>query len=310
MGIGREILLKGSRSQWLASQLMRRRFTRKAVQRFMPGERLEDALIAVEDLSGENMSTILTLLGENVTRSEEAESVKQHYLDVLQKVSERDLSADISIKPTQIGIDLDLETTYARIHSLVKRAAALGKTVAIDMEDSSYVDRTLGLYKRLRQEHSNVAICLQAYLYRTTEDLAALLPLSPMIRLVKGAYNESPEIAYPHRKEVDAAFLKLSETLLQATAKDDGTQAFFGTHDPKMVEGICQRAERLGLAKNAYEFQMLYGIQRQLQSRLASDGYTMRVLISYGESWFPWFMRRLAERPANVLFVVRNLFAA
>ncbi len=275
----------------------------------MPGERLEDALIAVEDLGSKNMSTILTLLGENVMEPNAAETVKRHYLDVLQKASERRLNADISIKPTQIGIDLDLETTYTRIHSLVERAAELGRTVAIDMEDSSYVDRTIELYRRLRADHDNVVLCLQAYLYRTTADLVTLLPIAPRIRLVKGAYNEPRQLAYRRKSDVDANFVRLSDTLLRELGENRGERVYFGTHDPRMIQQVCGRAEGLGLPKDAFEFQMLYGIQRRAQAQLAADGHRVRVLISYGDSWFPWFMRRLAERPANIAFVARQLFS-
>ncbi len=175
------------------------------------------------------------------------------------------------------------------------------------MEDSSYVDRTIELYRRLRADHDNVTLCLQAYLHRTAADLAALLPLAPVIRLVKGAYNEPHDVAYRRKKDVDASFLRLADILIQESSRANGTRAIFGTHDPRMIVAVCRRAEEIGLPRESYEFQMLYGIQRGAQLRLAENGYAMRVLISYGESWFPWFMRRLAERPANVMFVVRNL---
>ncbi len=307
MGIAREILLRGSRSEWLAGQLTRRKFTRSAVERFMPGKDTTAALDATESLRHHGIGTILTLLGENISQSEQADGVTQHYLDVLNRVQDLSLDTDISIKPTQLGLDLDFDQTLCRYQTLVSRAAGLGRLVAIDMEDSSYVDRTIELYKRLRADHNNVVLCLQAYLYRTAADLATLLPLAPAIRLVKGAYNEPHNLAYRRKKGVDASFLRLADVLIQESARGSGVRAFFGTHDPRMVSAVCRRAEALGLPKDSYEFQMLYGIQREAQTRLASDGYQMRVLISYGDSWFPWFMRRLAERPANVLFVVRNL---
>ncbi|UCC48365.1 MAG: proline dehydrogenase family protein [Gemmatimonadota bacterium] len=310
MGIVREILLRGSESRWLADQLTRRRFTRRAVERFLPGEDLNAALDATAGLEQRGIPTILTLLGEHVSQAAEAEAAARHYLEVLARVSELKLDSDISLKPTQLGIDLDLDGTYERYKTLIRRAGELGRTVAIDMEESSYVDRTIDLYRRLRADHPNVVLCLQAYLYRTASDLAVLLPIAPHIRLVKGAYNEPATLAFHRKRDVDANFLKLADTLLEELSKGTGVQLFLGTHDPRMIYEICRRAEELKVPKDAFEFQLLYGIQRELQTRLADDGYRVRVLISYGDAWFPWYMRRLAERPANILFLLRNLFAA
>lgn len=309
MGIAREILLRGSRSEWLAGQLTRRQFTRRAVERFMPGEDAAAAIEATESLRPNGISTILTLLGENITKGEEADEVTQHYLDVLNRVRDRSLDTDISIKPTQLGLDLDFDQTFCRYQTIVSRAAGQGRLVAIDMEDSSYVDRTIELFKRLRADYDNLVLCLQAYLHRTAADLATLLPLAPGIRLVKGAYNEPHNVAYRRKSDVDASFLRLADVLIQESSRANGMRAIFGTHDPRMIEAVCRRTDEIGLSRDAYEFQMLYGIQRAAQVRLAEEGYRMRVLISYGESWFPWFMRRLAERPANVMFVARNLIS-
>jgi proline dehydrogenase len=309
MGFTRELLLWGSENKWLENQAGRRSFMRKAVQRFMPGEDIDAAVDAVGALSEKGISrTILTQLGENVTEAAEADAVADHYRDVLGRIGEGGLDADISLKPTQLGIDLDFESVYARYKDLVQRADELGRLVAVDMESTAYADPTLELYRRLRADHSNVVLCLQAYLHRTKDDLASLLPLSPTIRLVKGAYKEPHDLAIRRKSDVDANFLELADTLLEAVGKGNGSRAFFGTHDPRMVVEVNKRAEAAGLPKDSYEFQMLYGIQRELQTRLAGDGYLMRVLISYGESWYPWYMRRLAERPANVWFLLKNIF--
>ena len=309
MGIAREILLRGSESQWLADQLTRRRFTRKAVERFLPGTDLSAALDATAGLEQRSIPTILTLLGEHVSVAAEAEAAARHYVEVLERVSQLQFDSDVSLKPTQLGIHLDFEAACELFGSLVRRARELGRTVAVDMEESVYVDRTIDLYKRLRADHPNVALCLQAYLFRTASDLAVLLPTAPSIRLVKGAYNEPSRLAFRRKRDVDANLLKLADTLLQELGSGSGGQVFFGTHDPRMISQICRRAEQLKLPKDAFEFQLLYGIRRDLQTQLADEGYRVRVLISYGDAWFPWFMRRLAERPANVLFVLRNLFA-
>ena len=307
MNPARHIFLWASENEWLENQLTRRGFTRRAVKRFMPGETVEAALEAAGSLREKGITTILTLLGENVEVEREAENIVQHYLGVLDRINELGLDSDISIKPTQFGLDLDFEDTCQRMTRVVQRAASFRRLVAIDMESSSYADRTIELYRRLRADHSNVALCLQAYLRRTAADLASLLPLAPTIRLVKGAYQEPAELAYHRKKDADANFLRLSDTLLREAAKGNA-RVVFGTHDPRMIDAVLQRAGALGLPRDSFEIQMLYGIQRDAQARLAADGYRMRVLISYGESWFPWYMRRLAERPANVLFLAKNLF--
>jgi proline dehydrogenase len=307
MGLTREILLRASTSAWLADRLMRRRFTRRAVQRFLPGEDVESALGAAAALRESGIPTILTLLGEHVKGQDEAEDVTRHFLGTLDRIAERGYDSDISVKPTHFGIELDLEGTYARIKSLVERADKLGRTVAIDMEDSQYVDGTLDIYRRIRAEHRNVAVCIQGYLFRAASDIESLLPLGPTIRLVKGAYTEPRDVACRGKRALDTAFLKHTDTLLGKLADGSDLRVFFGTHDPKMIDGIQERASKLGLPKTAFEIQMLYGIQRQLQLQLADQGYQVRVLISYGESWFPWYVRRLAERPANLLTLLRNL---
>lgn len=305
MGIAREILLRCSRSTWLARQMTRNPLASRAVRRFMPGESLKDAAAAAGDLEGRGFPTLLTQLGENVESAAEAQAVVDHYVTVLGRLC--DLDADISIKLTHLGLDLDLGDTLARCRTLAERAAVLDKIVALDMEGSAYVDRTLEVYRRLRADHANVAICLQAYLHRTADDLETLLPLAPTIRLVKGAYNEPPEIALQRKRDVDANFIALAERMLKAVGDGLAMQACFGTHDPAMIQHVKGAAVGAGLRKDAFEFQMLYGIQRELQSLLAEEGYRVRILISYGSSWFPWFMRRLAERPANTFFVLKNV---
>ncbi len=309
MGIAREVLLRGSESQWLADQLTHRRFTRKAVQRFLPGTDLSSALDATAGLEQRGIPTILTLLGEHVSVAAEAEAAARHYMEVLDRVSELRFDSDVSLKPTQLGIHLDFEAACELFSTLVRRARELGRTVAVDMEESVHVDRTLDLYNRLRTDHPNVVLCLQAYLFRTASDLAVLLPSGPSIRLVKGAYNEPSRLAFRRKRDVDANFLRLADTLLQKLNSGSAGQLVFGTHDPRMIRQICERAEQLKLQRGAFEFQLLYGIRRDLQTQLADEGYRVRVLISYGDAWFPWFMRRLAERPANVLFLLRNLLA-
>jgi proline dehydrogenase len=227
----------------------------------------------------------------------------------LERVKEHKLDAAISVKLTQLGLDLNADGCLANVQRLVERAQELGNFVWIDMEGSEYTDATLQLYRRVRAQHANVGVCVQAYLYRTEKDLDDLLPLATAIRLVKGAYNEPPELAYPRKKDVDDNYFRLAQRLLDPQVRKAGTRAGFATHDLRLIHQIEQVAEGLGLPKESVEFQLLYGIQRPEQVRLAQAGYRVRVLISYGSQWFPWFMRRLAERPANLTFVMRNLFS-
>jgi proline dehydrogenase len=309
MAIMRSILLAGSQSRWLREQATRRRFVRHAVSRFMPGETVDDALAAARELQDIGIRTLFTHLGENITDAAEADAVTRHYLDVLDRIRMMNLRTEISVKLTQLGLDLGPELCYANLSRIIEHAGSQS-VVWIDMEASDYVDVTLDLYRRARGATSTVGVCLQAYLCRTEKDLESLLPLNPAIRLVKGAYKEPASIAFPHKKDVDENFLKLARQLLTAKSQGVGTRVAIATHDTDLIRRVAELAASMGLAKNAYEFQMLYGIQRGEQVRLAKGGWQSIVLIAYGSFWFPWYMRRLAERPANVFFVLRNLFAA
>ena len=306
MGLARALLLKGSESRWLADQLSRRRFVRRATTRFMPGESMDDALEAARSLGGRGITSILTLLGENVDDAEAARTVTSEFATLLDRSAKSNLDVDISVKPTHLGLDLGFDVAVDNLGALAAAAARHGRLVAVDMESTRYCDPTLDLYRVLRAEHENVGICLQSYLYRTDLDLEKLIALSPMIRLVKGAYKEPADLAYPRKADVDDSFLRLSEVMLEA-ARDGTARVAFGTHDAVMIAEINRRAADMKCPRESYEFQMLYGIERELQASLADSGYHMRVLISYGAYWFPWYMRRLAERPANVGFVLRSM---
>jgi len=310
MGVMRSLLLKGSESPWLATQVANRRFAQRAVRRFMPGETVDAALAAAQELNGRGITAVLTQLGEAITDRGEAEAVTAHYLDVLDRVQRTGLRAQLSVKPTQLGLDLGVEVCTAQAKRLVDRAAQVGTFVWIDMEASPYVDTTLDLCRTLRAEYDNVGVCLQAYLYRTAADLESLLPIHPSIRLVKGAYSEPPGVAFVRKADVDENFIKLAKRLLSGAAREGGVRHGFGTHDMQLVARIRDFAEGAGVAKDAYEIQMLYGIRRNDQVRLSAEGASVRVLISYGSAWFPWYMRRLAERPANLGFVLRSVFAS
>jgi len=282
-------------------------FVRRSVSTFMPGERLDDAIVAAKAQEQLGIRTIFTKLGENLTRVEEAEEVTLHYLDVLDKVQAQQLQVQVSVKPTQLGLDLDRDLCYRNLQRLVDRAAARGNFIWIDMESSPYVDPTIDLFRRTRERSRFVGIALQAYLYRTAQDIEALLPLGSAIRMVKGAYLEPPSVAYPKKSDVDENFYKLSCRLLSADAQQAGCLLHIATHDPALVDRLGRYIDEHRVPTASYEYAMLYGIQRPLQRRLVEAGKPLRVLIAYGEYWFPWYMRRLAERPANVWFVVKNI---
>jgi proline dehydrogenase len=292
----------------LRSKATKTAFVRRSVSTFMPGERLEDAMAAAAAQQKQGIGTILTKLGENVTRVEEAEEVTRDYLDVLDTLKAAGLRAQISVKPTQLGLDLDKELCFRNLQRLVDRAAERENFVWIDMESSPYVDPTLDLYRRTRARSPLVGVALQAYLYRTAQDVESLIPLGAAIRIVKGAYLEPPSIAYPKKADVDENFYTLSCRLLAEDARRAGGLLHIATHDPRLVDRIGAFIDQHNVPTSAYEYAMLYGIQRSLQQRLVQAGRPLRVLIAYGEYWFPWYMRRLAERPANVWFVIKNIF--
>jgi proline dehydrogenase len=303
----RRLLLWASRQRWLAEQMTRRAFARRAVRRFMPGEDVDAALAAAQVLRAKRLSTVLTQLGENITQLAEAERVAEHYRSVLSR-SPAGLDTQISVKLTQLGLDVSRAETVRHVRALARRAADAGTFVWIDMEDSSYTDATLDVYRQVRREHANVGVCLQAYLRRTAADLDALKAIDPSIRLVKGAYSEPAAVAFPSKREVDDAYFRLAQALLRSVVGRREARVGFGTHDMALIGRIQRAAGELAVSRDAFEVQMLYGIRRPDQDRLAAEGYHVRVLISYGAYWFPWYMRRLAERPANVWFVVRSLF--
>ena len=300
----RNALLWASKNPVLAEKLPRYDFVKKATRRFMPGEERGDALDEAEKLAEKEIAAITTLLGENLESLGEADEVVDHYLETLRAIEARDLDVEISVKPTQLGLDYGTDEARRRLARLAESTESL---VWIDMEGSEYVDRTLEIYQRVREEQGNVGLCLQSYLRRTEDDLAALMPLKPAIRMVKGAYNEPESVAFPSKADVDRNFVKLMQTLLRARLHGEAGRPVAGTHDPKMIGETNRIAFELGLDKDRYEFAMLFGIQREEQLRLARRGHQVRVLISYGSAWFPWYMRRLAERPANLWFVARQI---
>ena len=309
MSLSRKVLLAMSTSTFLREQATKRSFVRRSVSAFMPGEKLEDALGAAATLKPQKINTILTRLGEGVTKLDEAERVTEHYLDALDKVKAAGLDAQISVKPTQLGLDLDAAQCQRNLDRICEKAERLGNVpVWIDMENSPYVDPTLALYRKSKERFRGVGVAIQAYLYRSAKDIESLIPLGQAIRIVKGAYLEPPEIAYPKKSDVDENFYSLCTRLLKDDAQKSGTLLHIATHDVALADRVTAYIDQHQVPSSAYEYAMLYGIQRGQQQRLAQGGRRIRVLISYGEYWYPWYMRRLAERPANVTFVLKNLF--
>jgi proline dehydrogenase len=308
MALMRKVLLAASTNAWLRDRATKYAFVRRSVSRFMPGERIDDALRAAQALKSDGITTILTHLGENLTAIEEAEEVTQHYLDVLDRVAAAGLDAQISVKPTQLGLDLEPALCRRNLDRLLVHAEKRNNFIWIDMESSPYVAPTLALFREARARTRRVGIALQAYLYRTAEDVEALIPLGAAIRIVKGAYLEPPEVAFPKKSDTDENFFNLCAGLLAEDVRKHGGLVHIATHDAALIDRLNAFIAQDNVPESAYEFAMLYGIQRGQQLKLARDGKRLRVLISYGEFWFPWYMRRLAERPANMWFVVKYMF--
>jgi proline dehydrogenase len=302
----RRLFLWAARNQWLQQHLPNLPFMRRAVRRFMPGETLASALDAAAPLQAAGIATLYTRLGENLQSLDEADEVAAHYIEVLDQIKARGLDGEISVKPTQLGLDHDEERTLAHLQRLAGHAADTGSVVWVDMEGSAYVESTIRLYERLRATHANTGICLQAYLKRTASDIERLRPLDPAIRLVKGAYDESADIAYRDKRRVDASYLGLAVRFL-LDGRGRPIRLGLGTHDVELIEQIAAQVAPAGIGKDGFEIEMLYGIRTAEQHRLARSGYRVATLIAYGEHWYPWYMRRLAERPANVTFAIRSL---
>jgi len=302
----RRIFLWAARNAWLRDHLPRMRFMRRAVRRFMPGETMESALDAAAPLQAAGIGTMYTKLGENLESIAEADAVADHYIAVLDAIEARGLTGEISVKPTQLGLDIDEDRALAHLTRLAAHAATTGSYVWIDMEGSAYTDATLRLYERVRAVQPRTGICLQAYLRRTAADIERLRPLDPAIRLVKGAYDESASIAFRGKREVDGSYLELAVSFL-TEGRGRPIRLGLGTHDIALIEQIAARVSPAGIGRDGFEIEMLYGIRTGEQFRLAREGYRVQTLIAYGDAWYPWYMRRLAERPANVTFAIRSL---
>ena len=308
MSLMRSLLLAASQNVWLREHASHYKFVRRSVARFMPGEEIDDALAAAKLLEAKRIAGIFTHLGENIRDASEADEVTQHYLIVLERIRAAQLQTEISVKLTQLGLDQSVDLCSANVKRILQSEEP-AKTVWIDMEASAYVDATLEVYRRVLVEFPRTGICLQAYLFRTKKDLETLLPLKPAVRLVKGAYKEPPGVAFPAKSDVDESYFSLGQSMLRAQRDGAMFRAAFGTHDATMIKRLADFCASERMSKSSLEIQMLYGIQRAEQERLAIEGYRSAVLVAYGKYWYPWFVRRLAERPANLWFLAKNVFA-
>jgi len=309
MSVMRSVLLAISENRWMRETGPKLWFVKRAARKFMPGEEFADMLRAADELAPSGILTVFTRLGESVTDAGEATAVREHYLDALTQLEARGTGSEPSIKLTQLGLDIDKEQCFSHLRALAERAHATGNYLWVDMEQSAYVDVTLELTRRIKAEFPRVGVCLQAYLYRTMDDLKALMDQGIGVRVVKGAYKEPASVAMPKKSDVDEHFFTLAVVMLEGLARKNGFRPVFGTHDLALIARIQGHAERAGLAARDVEVHMLYGIQRAGQARLVKEGVTLRVLVAYGAYWFAWYVRRLAERPANVWFVMRSMFA-
>ena len=299
----RSTLLKLAENKGFANWVISNGTTRRMARRFVAGETLDEAIAAARECNNAGMLTSLDYLGENVATISDAQRSRDAYLEIFERIAQEELQANVSAKLTQLGLDINIEFCEGLLRSIVERAASFDNFLRVDMEGSAYTQRTIDLVKRVRARNPAIGTVIQSYLYRSEKDVTDLLAVGCRIRLCKGAYKESVEVAYPRKGDVDANFVRLMQMLL-----DSGFYHGIATHDPGMIAATIRHAAAKQISKDDFEFQMLYGVRTDLQRRLVKDGYRVRIYIPYGMDWFPYFMRRLAERPANLAFLARNFF--
>jgi len=291
-----------SRQKHLRKWMETSRWARQLAARFVAGDNLPDALATCQRINAEGITVTLDHLGENVTSLEEAEASRDAYMQALTEITKQGIHGNVSLKLTQFGMDLSLDACRANVEALVRQAAELGNFVRIDMESSEYTDRTLDLVTYLHSQYKATGTVIQAYLRRSRKDVEMLSARGIRVRLCKGAYLEPASVAFPHKADVDRNYIELANLLLES-----GVYPAIATHDERIIEQTKQFVASRKISRDSFEFQMLYGIRRDIQKRLVNEGYRLRIYVPYGQAWYPYFMRRLAERPANVFFLVRNL---
>ncbi len=300
----RASLLWLSERQSLAQFIRRNKLAKKLASRFVAGETPEEGVAAVRELNRNGITASLDLLGESVTKREEAEQARDTYLETLDRIRAAGVDANVSVKLTQMGLDISEDLAIANLSAIIERAASYGSFVRIDMESSAYTERTLDLFKRVfyPKFENAVGVVLQTYLRRTPEDVEEMIALGARVRLCKGAYKEPPEVAFPDKRDVDEMYETCMQRLL-----DRGNYPGLATHDEKIINAARGFVQAKAIPAERYEFQMLYGVRRDLQLKLRREGYRMRVYVPFGTHWYPYLMRRLAERPANLKFMVGNV---
>lgn len=298
----RQALFRLSQQQQLRHVATSNRIGLQMARRFVAGETLGEAFVAVRDLNSRGMTATLDHLGENVTSLPAAQQATDDACAIFQAIARAGVQCNVSLKLTQLGLDLGTDTAIRNLDRILEVAAESGNFVRIDMEGSQYTDRTLDLFFREYERHKNVGTVIQSYLYRSGSDLERLIDAGARVRLVKGAYLEPPTVAYQRKEDVDAGFVHLMQMLLAR-----GNYPAIATHDEAMIAATQRFAQQHGIARDRFEFQMLYGVRRDLHLRLVQQGYRVRIYVPYGTEWYPYFMRRLAERPANVMFVLRSI---
>lgn len=297
----RRVLLSLADNKAIYKLIVGNSIFRRMAFRFVAGETLEEAVEAVRGLPAGSRAS-LDHLGENVGTPQEAEQARDQYVAILEEIQRQGIDANISLKLTALGIDIDPALCVRNMRVILDRAQTLGNFVRIDMEGSAYTQPTLDVFNLLYQHHKNVGVVIQAYLYRSEDDVALLNRMGARIRLCKGAYNEPPEVAYPKKADTDANYRKLAECLLT-----NGNYPAIATHDETIVTHVKEYTRTSGISSDRFEFQMLYGIRPQLQAQLLAEGFNLRIYVPYGRQWYPYFMRRLAERPANLMFFLSSL---
>jgi proline dehydrogenase len=304
----RDAFLYLSQNQTIRDNLLRFEFSKRASRRFVAGETPDDAIRAIREANANGILATLDHLGENVANEAQSRQATADYLLILDKIAETGVNANVSVKLTQLGMDIGHDVVISNMRGILDRARSHGNFVRLDMEDSSYTERTVQIYETLRDEgYDNVGVVLQSYLYRTLGDIQRLIPRGANIRLCKGAYKEPAEVAFPKKADVDQNYVECMKLLFSSETRVNGGYAAIATHDERLIAWAKAFAGQNGLGRGGFEFQMLHGVRRDLQLMLARQGYKVRVYVPYGTEWYPYFMRRLAERPANVVFVVQNV---
>ena len=306
----RHALLYLSAAGWARKLVSGLPVARRVARRFVAGETLNDAVEVTRQLNHSGMHLTLNYLGESVSNTYEAIDARDEILRLLERIHEEGLDANVSVKPSQLGLKIDPQLALDNLRLLLKKARSLDNWIRIDMEESAVVDTTLDIYRALRYEDGfdNVGVVIQAYLYRSEQDIRELIADGARVRLCKGAYMEPPEVAFSSKADTDANFIKLTQMLLAPEARQNNVHLALATHDENMIRAAIEYAENNGIDREAFEIQMLYGVRRELQESLAKQGYELRIYTGYGSAWYPYFVRRLAERPANLWFFMSNFF--